>query len=85
MYCIVSCKKHIYSKQKSVKIKLNVNVNNREIACHYFSLYVKSLAQKLTENTFFVKLMYVTICDIHGHCRSPVMEPNEKLYMSSYL
>ena len=31
---------------------------------HYSSLYVKSLAQKLTENTFFVKLMYVTICDL---------------------
>ena len=34
MYSIVSCKKHIYNKQKkSVKINLTVNVNNREIAC----------------------------------------------------
>ena len=34
MYSIVSCKKHIYNKQKkSFKINLTVNVNNREIAC----------------------------------------------------
>ena len=37
MYSIVSCKKHIYNKQKnSVKIKLTVNVNNREIAGQNF-------------------------------------------------
>ena len=36
MYSIVSCKKHIYNKLKSVKINLTVNVNNREIACHNF-------------------------------------------------
>ena len=53
---------------------------------HYINLYMKSLAQKRTgENTFFVKLMYVTICDLHGHCRSQVMVRNERLYMSSYL
>ena len=40
---------------------------------HYFSLYLKSLAQKLTEKMhFFVKFIYVTICDLHGHRRSQV-------------
>ena len=34
---------------------------------------------------FFVKLMYVTICDLHGQRRSQVMVRNERLYMSSYL
>ena len=34
---------------------------------------------------FFVKLMYVTICDLHGHRRSQAMVRNESLYMSSYL
>ena len=34
---------------------------------------------------FFVKFMYVTICDFHGHRRSQVMVRNERLYMSSYL
>ena len=38
-----------------------------------------------SENTFFVKLMYVTICDLHGHRRSQVMVQNERLHMSSYL
>ena len=53
---------------------------------HYFSLYMKSLAQKLTEKIrFFVKFIYVTICDLHGHHRSQVMVRNESLYMSSYL
>ena len=53
---------------------------------NYFSLYVKSLAQNLTEKIhFFVTLMYVTICDLHGHRRSQVMVLNESLYMSSYL
>ena len=52
---------------------------------HYFSLYMKSLAQKLTEKMFFVKFSYVTICDLHGHRRSQVMVRNESLYMSSYL
>ena len=53
---------------------------------HYFSLYMKSLAKKLTEkNAFFVKFSYVTICDLHGHRRSQVMVRNESLYMSSYL
>ena len=38
---------------------------------HYFSLYMKSLAQKLTEKMrFSQKIMYVTICDLHGHRRS---------------
>ena len=53
---------------------------------HYFSLYLRSLAQKLTEkNAFFVKFMYVTIGDLHDHRRSQVMLQNESLYMSSYL
>ena len=37
------------------------------------------------ENAFFVKFMYMTICDLHGHRRSQVMVQNERLYMSSYL
>ena len=53
---------------------------------NYFGLYMKSLAQKLTEKMrFFVKFMYVTICDLHGHRRSQAMVQNERLYMSSYL
>ena len=34
---------------------------------------------------FFVKLMYVTICDLHGHRRTQGMVQNERLYMNSYL
>ena len=53
---------------------------------HYFILYMKSLAQKLTEKMRFSQIiMYVTICDLHGHRRSQVMVRNESLYMSSYL
>ena len=53
---------------------------------HYFSLNMKSLAQKLTEKMhFFVNFVYVTICELHGHRRSQVMVRNESLYMSSYL
>ena len=53
---------------------------------HYFSLYMKSLAQKLTEKMRFSQIiMYVTICDLHGHRRSQVMVRNESLYMSSCL
>ena len=53
---------------------------------NYFSFYLRSLAQKLTEKMpFFVKFMYVTICDLHSHRRSQVMVRNESLYMSSYL
>ena len=53
---------------------------------HYFSLYMKSLAQKLTEKMRFSQIViYVTICDLHGHRRSQVMVRNESLYMSSYL
>ena len=32
------------------------------------------------KNTFFLKLMYVTICDLHGHRRSQVMLRNERLF-----
>ena len=53
---------------------------------HYFSLDMKSLAQKLTEKMRFSQIIiYVTICDLHGHRRSQVMVRNESLYMSSYL
>ena len=51
---------------------------------HYFSLYMKSLAQKLTEKMrFLVIFMNVTICNLHGHRRTLVMVRNESLYMSS--
>ena len=47
---------------------------------------MKSLAQKLPEKMRFSQIiMYVTICDLHGHRRSQVMVRNESLYMSSYL
>ena len=36
----------------------------------YFSLHEVSSSKTYWENTFFVKLMYVTICDLHGHRRS---------------
>ena len=53
---------------------------------HYFSLYMKSLAQKLTEKMRFSQIiMYVTVCDLDGHRRSQVMVRNESLCMSSYL
>ena len=53
---------------------------------NYFSLYMKSLALKLTEKMRFSQIiMYVTICDLHGHRRSQVMVRNESLYISSYL
>ena len=53
---------------------------------HYFSLYVKSLALKLTKKMrFFVIFMNVTICDLQGHRRSQVMVQNERQYISSYL
>ena len=53
---------------------------------NYFSLYMKSLALKLTEKMRFSQIiMYMTICDLHGHRRSQVMVRNESLYMSSYL
>ena len=53
---------------------------------HYFSLYMKSLAQKLTEQMRFLPNNHVvTICDLHSHRRSQVMVRNESLYMSSYL
>ena len=51
-----------------------------------FSLYVKSLALKLTKKMrFFVIFMNVTICNLHGHRRSQVMVQNERQYISSYL
>ena len=41
---------------------------------HYLSLYMKSLAQKLTEKMSFLKIiMHVTIWDLHGHRRLQVM------------
>ena len=46
---------------------------------------MKFLAQKLTENAFFVIFMNVTICVLHGHRRSQVMVRNERQYMSSYI
>ena len=53
---------------------------------HYFSLCMKPLAQKLTEKMRFSQIiMYVTICELHGHRRSQIMVRNESLYMSSYL
>ena len=54
--------------------------------CHYFSLYVKSLALKLTKKMrFFIIFMNVTISDLHGHRRSQVIVQNERQYISSYL
>ena len=60
---------------------------NSDMFGNYFSLYMKSLTGSITdwENTFYVQLMYVTICDLHGQRRSQVMLRNERLYMSSYL
>ena len=53
---------------------------------HYFSLYVKSLAPKLTKKMpFFIIFMNVTICEFHGHRRTLVMVQNERQYISSYL
>ena len=50
--------------------------------CHYFSLYLKFLALKLTKKMrFFIIFMNVTICDLHGHRRSQVMVQNERQYI----
>ena len=52
----------------------------------YFSLYMKSLAVKLTKKMrFFIIFMNDTICDLHDHRRSQVMVQNERQYISSYL
>ena len=51
----------------------------------FCSLHEVSSSKTNLENAFFVKFMYVTICDLHGHRRSQVMVRNERLYMSSYL
>ena len=46
------------------------------------------LSVSLSE-TLHVKLMvdlpYVIYCDLQDDCRSKVMEPNERIYLSSYL
>ena len=52
---------------------------------YFWSLHEVSNSKTNLENAFFVKFMYVTICDLHGHRRSQVMVQNESLYMSSYL
>ena len=53
---------------------------------HFFcSLHEVSSSKTNLENAFFVKFMYVTICDLHGHRRSQVMVQNESLYVSSYI
>ena len=44
------------------------------------SLHEVSSSKTYWKNTFFVKLMYVTICDLHGHRRSQVMLRNERLF-----
>ena len=46
----------------------------------YLSLHEVSSSKTYWENKFFVKLMYVTICDLHGHRRSQVMLRNERLF-----
>ena len=51
----------------------------------FWSLHEVSSSKTNLENAFFVKFMYMTICDLHGHRRSHVMVRNERLYMSSYL
>ena len=46
----------------------------------YLSLHEVSSSKTYWKNTFFVKLMYVTICDLHGQRRSQVMLRNERLF-----
>ena len=53
--------------------------------CCLHTVYEVSSSKINLENAFFVKFMYMTICDLHGHRRSQVMVRNERLYMSSYL
>ena len=45
-----------------------------------FILHEVSSSKTYWKNTFFVKLMYVTFCDLHGHRRSQVMLRNERLF-----
>ena len=47
---------------------------------NYSSLYMKSLLNNWLRKYVFVKLMYVTICDLHGHRRSQVVVGTERLY-----
>ena len=51
----------------------------------FYSLPEVSSSKTDWENAIFVKFIYVTICDLHGHRRSQVMVQNESLYMTSYL
>ena len=44
----------------------------------FWSLHEVSSSKTNLENAFFVKFMYITICDLHGHRRSQVMVRNEK-------
>ena len=45
-----------------------------------WSLHEVSSSKTNLEIAFFVKFMYMTICDLHGHGRSQVMVRNERLY-----
>ena len=65
----------VRKRHRAVRIRLQL----------FWSLHEVSSSKTNLENAFFVKFMYVTICDLHGHRRSQVMVRNERLYMSSYL
>ena len=62
--------------KKARKQRLTVCLLLAIIRVFTWSLYLNNWLRKYV----FVKLMYVTICDLHGHRRSQVVVGTERLY-----
>ena len=62
--------------EKGRKRRLTVCLLLAIIRVFTWSLWLNNWLRKYV----FVKLMYVTICDLHGHRRSQVVVGTERLY-----
>ena len=62
--------------KKARKRRLTVCLLLAIIRVFTWSLWLNNWLRKYV----FVKLMYVTICDLHGHRRSQVVVGTERLY-----
>ena len=62
--------------EKALKRRLTVCLLLAIIWVFTWSLWLNNWLRKYV----FVKLMYVTICDLHGHRRSQVVVGTERLY-----
>ena len=62
--------------EKARKRRLTVCLMLAIIQVFTWSLWLNNWLRKYV----FVKLMYVTICDLHGHRRSQVVVGTERLY-----